>query len=397
MKNYITRILTLALAALCLAACGDEADYISVHKAQRDYSFTQAGGTVFVTVASNTGFEVTADDEWIYTEIYPGGRNNNLRITAYANEMAEERRSVVRVTAAGVEPVEIAISQQAAEPFISPSVKAVTVTDSDTQFSVEVNANTDFEFVTPEWFSPNSETAPATGRHTYLFDIDNSAFDGERTATLTIRGTGGSQSVTASVSVTQMPAFETVTARWGEDDMIYIWNACNGRSKNLDIQLAALKALDFTGFDRMEHTDDGFRYTNGDGDALSVVMPAAAFKIATGTSNGNFNAEGVNGVARMQIGKSAAGTDKFCFKASRSGVLTIECNPPSSGTRTVKVQYGDGTAEFKTTWANRATLESIECLLPEGAEEMEISIWSPEAALNVFSISYTYNRPIVLP
>lgn len=201
MNKYI-KTLFILLAASLLPACNEES-VLEVASVQQNYDFEEMGGTKFATVKSDKIFTAVSDQQWCETEIYPGNRNNNLRITTGRNESAEIRTAVIVVAAEGLSAVQITVTQEAATPFISVTEKSIEISKTNLEFSLEIASNVLFAYELPEWIKPKEGNRPAIGKTKYYFTADALTSHGERNGNIIIKAADGNVKANASVVITQ--------------------------------------------------------------------------------------------------------------------------------------------------------------------------------------------------
>lgn len=184
--NKLIKCTFILIFAGMLVACEENSPLLEIAEVQQSYNFEEIGGTKFATVKSNMEFTVTSDQTWCNTEIYPGGRNNNLRISANKNENAEIRTAIITVTTEGLQSIQITVTQNAATPYIAVTEKSVVITGSSLEFTLEISANTLFTYELPEWIQAKSDNIPITGKGTYTFTAENLT-SGERQGNIIVK------------------------------------------------------------------------------------------------------------------------------------------------------------------------------------------------------------------
>ena len=386
------KTLYILCAAALLAGCGKQ-DTFSVPDCQTSYDFEAAGGTVFVTVDSSEPFEASCEDSWVFTQVYEGSNSHNLRITAYENTLAQDRTGTVTVSRSGKSPVTIAVSQYGAEPYITCDPGSVSLEKEDTGFSITVESNAVYTITLPDWVELAEDKSPEIGKVTYAFSLIGTISDGQRrSGYVTFAGAD----IESKVYVEQIALeMETVTMKWGLEDIQYIWEAF--AKTTAAITPTVVSSTDFSPYDRLSKTSGGFSYTNETGTLSFALGSSAQLKInkaSSATSTGNINRDGQN-VERMQMNKATAevGENAFVFTAPRSGVLEIEAAAPNSGDKKPMVMVdGKDYAAFTADYVRPACVTTMDIPVnsPDG---VEVRIYGTGGAINYFSISYTYQRP----
>lgn len=200
--NKLKYFLSTLLVVASFSTCDDDSSYLRIPDVNLHYVFKDIGGTRFASIESNKTFTAVSNQEWCYTEVYSGGRANNLRITARKNELAQSRTATITIESEGTEPLQIAVEQQPSPPFIQVSTPTVTISDDFLNFSLEINANTSFTFTLPEWIKQVGQNTPKIGRHTYNFTAEP-IIGGEREAEILLVGTGSNSGLKVHIPVKQ--------------------------------------------------------------------------------------------------------------------------------------------------------------------------------------------------
>lgn len=149
--------------------------------------------TPTVTVTSNTIWTVTTTDTWIgFTPKTATSGNGTIVITAIeANSTDTKRIGTVSVTAPGVAPQNITVTQAIGYSTLAISADSITVTkEAGSKATVEVASNTDWTAVSDQpWLtvSPTSHTEDGTLTFTALTENTSLA---PRHATVTLSASG---------------------------------------------------------------------------------------------------------------------------------------------------------------------------------------------------------------
>lgn len=200
--NKLIKFSIILLLSVLVFACEKDSPTLEIADIQLNYTFEEIGGTKFATIKSDREFTVTSDQTWCTTEIYSGGRNNNLRISTDKNGNAEMRTAIITVTTEGLPAKKITVLQNAATPFITVTEKAVVLANS-LEFTLEISANTLFTYELPGWIQPKADNTPAIGKGTYTFVAETLA-SGERQGSIVIKALGTDIQVSpVSIPVTQ--------------------------------------------------------------------------------------------------------------------------------------------------------------------------------------------------
>lgn len=200
--NKLIRFSIILLLSGLVFACEKDASTLEVAEVQLNYNFEEIGGTQFATVKSDREFTATSDQTWCTIEIYPGGRNNNLRISTNKNENAEIRTAIISIASDGLPGIQITVVQNAATPFISVTEKTVVLANIQ-EFTLEITANTLFTYELPAWIQPKAGNTPAIGKGTYAFVAETLA-SGERQGNIIVKAANSNIQVNPiSIAVTQ--------------------------------------------------------------------------------------------------------------------------------------------------------------------------------------------------
>lgn len=150
---------------------------------------------------------VTDECDWI--KLYPmeGTDDGYLRIYADENTRAVSRTAQFRVMVNGMPQDEIiTITQQKAEPFLNVSTAAIIIRRTGGDFTVRINANTDWEYCL-EGDDASLFTVTTDGSEALTLHAGSANETGcDIFATLTIRGTGDNSSLVRTISITQLYA-----------------------------------------------------------------------------------------------------------------------------------------------------------------------------------------------
>lgn len=187
--NKIYKFLVILFFAASLAGCEEDSPTLEIAEVQLNYNFEKTGGTKFATVKSNQQFTATSDQLWCTTEIYPGGNNNNLRISTQTNDDAAIRTATIIVTAEGSSTILITVTQNAASPFITVTERSITIPPLKDEFTLEISANLVFSYELPAWIHPSEDNIPTIGKGIYRFNVDLLS-TGERDGVIIIKGAG---------------------------------------------------------------------------------------------------------------------------------------------------------------------------------------------------------------
>ena len=216
MKNKILAFAWMMLPALVagylFTSCQKGLPSIEIADVHLHFEFKEIGGTQFATVKYPYDFTAESDAAWCETEIYQGGRNNNLRITVSTNTSSETRTATITVSAPGQDQVQITVEQEAAAPVISVEEDDVTISAQKQEFGLGITSNVDFTYDLPSWISLRQDNVPAIGTARYYFVAEELTGLTERTGNIVVRAADESLDLDVTVPVTQtneeVPVFE---------------------------------------------------------------------------------------------------------------------------------------------------------------------------------------------
>jgi hypothetical protein len=154
---------------------------LNVTPPNRDVT-SSAGNTTF-NVSSNTTWTVTADSAWV-TVTPSGTGNDTLHVTFSENTSILPRVATITVSAGGISPVSVTVSQGATPLVLSvtPPNQNVSAQSGNTNFTVTSNAawtvTSDVAWCTP--------TAGGSGNGTIVADFTENTARIQRTATISV-------------------------------------------------------------------------------------------------------------------------------------------------------------------------------------------------------------------
>lgn len=190
--------------------CGSASTSVSVTQKQKDAltqtpsktQFGAEGGTFTIVVRANIAYSLDIDSDWIHGMSTKALTESSSSFTVDRNEDTRKREGHITVKSSlGSEAV--TIYQEAAEPSLILSRDAVALGSDGGTFTVDVNANVDFEMRISAGSSWLGEVATrAMSTHSFTFEASpNEGYD-NREGRITFRNTANG--IEASVSVTQM-------------------------------------------------------------------------------------------------------------------------------------------------------------------------------------------------
>jgi hypothetical protein len=166
------------------------------------WSPVAVGGSQDVTVTSNISWNVAKDQSWLSISATSGANNGSVTITAAANTSAA-RTGHVTISGTGVATQTVTITQTAAPLTLSVSPETLNVAVSATA-SFYVTSNTDWSANSDQaWLHLSPSSGGTSGTVTLTADTNKTT--SERTATVTVSGTGVA-SKTVTVKQAASPA-----------------------------------------------------------------------------------------------------------------------------------------------------------------------------------------------
>lgn len=203
MKIYL-KYLFVAISIITLVACDDDSPYMEIAgESQLNFTFDEIAGTKFATIQSNQTFTAKSDADWCETEIYLGGRNNNLRISTTQHEGATPRTATIAVLSDNMAPISITVTQKGAAPSIAIITKSVTLSNKMQEFKIEIKSNILFEYELPFWIVAVDDNVPAIGKYPYTFKAIALLENATRDANIVVKGIGENSHVRDEIIATQ--------------------------------------------------------------------------------------------------------------------------------------------------------------------------------------------------
>jgi len=172
------------------------------------------GITTFL-VTSNTSWTVTADSAWV-TVTSSGTGNDTIHVTFLKNTTIIDRIATIRVSATGISPVSVTVTQAAAPLILNVTPPNQDVTSSLGNTSFSVTSNTNWTVISDAtWCTVNSG---GSGNGTITADYIANTASQVRTANISVTATG---LPVQTVTVTQAKSTIGIDERQGNDLMIF--------------------------------------------------------------------------------------------------------------------------------------------------------------------------------
>jgi hypothetical protein len=167
-----------------------------------------ANSNAMINVTSNTTWSVNSNANWLTSNTTLWTGSKSLTVTAAANPTTEIRRAIVTISANGVAPHTISITQEAGDPTLTLSATTASVSKTkNSTASISVTSNTTWNAsVDALWLTLNA--TESTGNRTLTITADANPTTSTRTATVTISATGLSPQ---TIKVTQAAGDPTLT------------------------------------------------------------------------------------------------------------------------------------------------------------------------------------------
>jgi hypothetical protein len=142
--------------------------------------------TTTFAIASDTSWTVASSETWLTVSPEVGTKNATITVTALKNRITEDRTATITVSEDGTAPIEIDVTQHAAEPGLSVSVSSLEFTPEANSGTFTVISNTDWEISNEDtWltFTPDA----GSNDQTVTVTIDENPTGSARMARLFIR------------------------------------------------------------------------------------------------------------------------------------------------------------------------------------------------------------------
>ncbi|MDE7407163.1 MAG: hypothetical protein K2M76_01980 [Muribaculaceae bacterium] len=347
MLRRIAIATAIVLAGITVTSCEDEtsipADELYFNlELSPDYMIPCAGidksaygNGRKLLLRSNGQWSIEPVDEpsdWL--KVYPmeGEADGYLRIYADENTQAVTRAAQFKVMVNGVpQPDIITITQQNAEPFLKVNTAAVIFKRTGGDFTIQINANTDWEYAL-EGEGASMFVAATNGSTSLTLHANTVNESGnDINATLIIRGVGQNSSLVKTISVTQLYATFFDNFSWLESKAgINGWKIETGQKEvRIDSWSAAEKAHGWTSQSTWLYSRTGFIKFGKGGYGGDVASPCITE---------------INGNSDVTISWSALGY--ATAKGVHDDISTYYVGILGPGTITATSQNGSTGAEF---------------------------------------------------
>ena len=208
-----------------------------------------AGGTVEVTVTSNTDWTVTSSQDWAQVSPASGSKSGKFTVTVAANAAFEERSATITATAQD-KTAEITIKQQANVRSLEIAPATTNVANAGGTVEVTVTANTNWTVTLPEeaaWLKADVKEGEGNGKVVFTVEANVTDLKG-RSANVSFKVTG----IEKVLAISQdKAAYSHVTDSLA---LVAIYNAADGANWKAERRWDLSKTID---------TFDGVKLTNG--------------------------------------------------------------------------------------------------------------------------------------
>jgi hypothetical protein len=177
----------------------------SLAVAPSNQAVSPATGSANFTVTSNTGWTAASNQSWC--TVTPSGNGNGTITATYAvNNTASVRVANVTVTAAGLSPVVVTVTQAAPSLTVTPTDQSVSSTAGNTSFSLTSNTNWT-AYSNQNWCTV---TLSGSGNGTIIANYTANVSEATRIAEITVT-VGGLTPVTVTVTQAGLTPLLSVT------------------------------------------------------------------------------------------------------------------------------------------------------------------------------------------
>lgn len=162
---------------------------LNVSKTTIDLQRT-AGSKATFSVTSNTAWTLASDSEWLTASKTEGTQDANIVLTASANTSIETRQALVTLSANGVDPKIITITQEAALPNLAVSKTTIELEQTEgSKASVEITSNTTWSLTSDaEWLTASKTSGTLNDSIVFTVSANTSILPRQALVTLTANG-----------------------------------------------------------------------------------------------------------------------------------------------------------------------------------------------------------------
>jgi hypothetical protein len=182
-------------------------NFLSVSSSNLNIAATESSIATFI-VSSNVNWTASSNQLWLNTSPSNGTGNGSVTLTASANPFTSVREATITVSAAGVDPKMVIVTQAAgaATLTVSPTSLNIGAGDGSTA-SFSINSNTTWNVSSDQtWLSRNLSSG--TGNGSVILTAQSNPGTTLRSATVTVTATGAA---TKTISVTQAAGNATLS------------------------------------------------------------------------------------------------------------------------------------------------------------------------------------------
>ena len=156
-------------------------------------SFVASGELKTFTItstSSSTYWIVSSDSSWLFISPTSGYNNCSINVTARANNTTTERKAIITVSGGG-EKQTINVTQDKDTPnaYLTINTSSLNFSTSNSQQTFTISSNRDWTISSnSQWIKVNP--ASGSGNQTVTVAVDSNATASQRTAIITVSGTG---------------------------------------------------------------------------------------------------------------------------------------------------------------------------------------------------------------
>lgn len=164
-------------------------------------------------ITSNNQWRITGQTEWLYLSQYEGSGSATVRVNVEANNSANTREAVLRITANSGLYATVTVKQTGISANLSVSPSTLQADPSGDNLALTVNCNTDWQASSNQSWVTLDKTS-GTGNGALVLTVGKNTTGSTRTATITL--SAGTSGPTATCTVTQ--EYVSEGDKPGEDD-----------------------------------------------------------------------------------------------------------------------------------------------------------------------------------
>ncbi|MBN1926578.1 MAG: T9SS type A sorting domain-containing protein [Prolixibacteraceae bacterium] len=150
----------------------------------------ESNSAVNLDITSNTQWTAESDQAWLTVDPLSGTGNGSIQLTAKENNNLNERIAVLTISAVGIEPLSVIVTQTGANPYLSVSASTLNVSAEESpEVSFDISSNTSWNLsIDQTWVTSNVNSG--TGNATVHLSVEENTKVQERVATVNVSATG---------------------------------------------------------------------------------------------------------------------------------------------------------------------------------------------------------------